>query len=203
MSISITLNDVITSLITGVSSSIVFLFLLWNLKPKFKISDKICCEETEHNGRRVRLYLFKVINKSCFFKVYDVKVVAHAVTPQKNFNGSNTILSAIPIQFNAISMIQTFNVKHYFQDILRGMGTLTGRTDYAIKFFTITDCKTILRTNEKHIQFQITAKHSLTGFSKVETMKYSHVLKIENGSFLSGNSFAIVKQPQIPVITTN
>lgn len=84
-----------------------------------------------------------------------------------------------------------------------GFNTLKSRTDYAVQFFTQEDCRTILDSNEKYIQFQITAKHSLTGFSKVRTMKYAHVSKVENGSFLSGNSFEIVNQPLRSVIITN
>ncbi len=196
-------NELFNNIVTGIVSSCVFLFLLWNFKPHFKISDKICCEETIFNGIPKKIFLFKVVNKSCFFNVYDVMVKASIVKPEKNVNDKNSTLSVLPIEFNAVALVHTFHFAHYFQDLLQGERTLTKRTDYAAKFFTTHDCREILQDNEKYIQFQIIAKHALTGFSKVKTMRYDHMLKVEDGSFLSGNSFKIVSNCNKPTISTN
>jgi len=203
MQLLITWKDVITSLIVGLSSSTIFLFLLWNLKPNFKISGIICCEETDYNGKIKKVFLFKVINRSCFFPVYDVKAVAVVIRPIKNLNGTNDDISPLSIVFDSTSIVPKFNFKHYFQDFFRGESWLKQRTDYAIKFFTIMDCKKILNNNDKTIEIQIITKHALAGFSKVKTMRYDHVLKIEDGSFLSGNSFKIVNRNQRAIIRTS
>lgn len=199
----ITWSEIYIGTVTGIISSAVFLFLLWNLKPKFKISDKISLQTAVLNGENVDLYFFKIINRSLFFKVYDIYVEVKICNPVKNINGSNYDFTAIEIPFNRYNSLNRFNFRHYLQDLLCGQKTLSSRSDYALRFFTKHDLISELKDHSSSIHFQVIAKHSLTGFTRVQTMKYHHVLKIEKGSFLTGNSFKIVDQKKPPTITTD
>lgn len=199
----ITWKDIVEGIVTGVVSSVIFLYLLWNLKPNFSIGDKISCEKANLNGEIVDLYFFKIINRSLFFKVYDVKVLAKVCTPVKNINGSNSDHSIINIPYNTYQSVSRFNYRHYFQDFIWGESTLEGQSNYALRFFTTHNLRKILENENKSINFEVIARHSLTGFTRVQEMKFHHKTKIENGSFLTGNSFKIVKKHEPTAINTD
>lgn len=198
----LTLKEVLSSVIIGVCSSVIFLTLLWNLKPRFKVSSKICCEPTTLDGVTIQLFYFKVISRSLFFKVYEVKVKAFICKKINNLNGSDNQLNPVEIKFNSLSSMGRFNIRHCFQNLIMGDGNLDSRTDYAAQFFTKHDLRKELADPSASVEFQVIAKHSLTGFSTVKTMRYNHLLRIEDGKFLSGNSFKIVQNQPVIAINT-
>src|SRR5690554_7296408 len=68
------------SIIAGVTSSALFLFALSRLKPKINISEKISIEQRDNGQKKMETHFgFKVINKSWFFKVYDIKVRLYSI----------------------------------------------------------------------------------------------------------------------------
>lgn len=199
----ISLDQLINGVITGLITSFIFLFCLWNLKPSFTISKNICREKAQLNGVDTILFYFKIINNSIFFKVYEVKVKAFLSKEINNLNGSDTVITQVPINFNSLAMVHPFNIKHWGQTWILGDKDLKSRTNYAAQFFTQVDLKQLLNENGQTLSFQVMAKHSLTGYSIVQTMTYRSKLRVENGKFLCGNSCKIVDNNNQPATEIN
>lgn len=179
-------------LTTGVVSSAIFLGLLFMLKPSIAISPRISSQYKTINGQKEHVYYFKIVNKSWLFKIYDITVKAYICETIPNANGNDVLLKELELRGIAQWVLDRLNIRHCFQDHFRGEATLRGSSDYAVQFATSENIKNLLNQN-KYITLQVLARHSLTGFSTVKTKHYRHLSKVENGSFLSGNSFKIVK----------
>lgn len=189
-------------IMSGIISSIIFLVILFCLKPCIVISDKIATKYVNIDGNDTHVFVFKIINKSFLFKVYDIKVNAYVCNDVPNVNGINVTFKDIELKGANQWVLNRLNFKHLFQNILRGEKTLQSRCDYACQFFSEENLKSILKNNS-YISLQVLAKHSFTGFSKVKIMKYRHPSKIIKGSFLSGNSSQIVHSIEVnETITT-
>ncbi|HTE00422.1 MAG TPA: hypothetical protein VK668_14110 [Mucilaginibacter sp.] len=184
-------NAIIQGVISGVIASALFLFILFSLKPWIVISDKIASQYIEVKGKDVHVYVFKIVNKSLFFRIYDLKVNAYICESVPNINGTNVNFKDIELKGADQWILHRLNFKHIFQNFLRGDKTLDSRCDYACQFFSTENVATLLNNNS-YISIQVLAKHSLTGFSRVKIMKYKHHAKIVKGCFLSGNSCKIV-----------
>ncbi len=185
-------NAFLNGVVPGVVASAIFLFILFMLKPKIVISDKIASHYRIINGTKHHVYLFKIINKSLFFKVYDLKANAFVCENIQNVNGVDTKYTDITLKGVDQWVLNSLNFRHILQNFLRKDKTLQSRCDYAAQFVTFDNVATLLQNNS-YISLQILAKHSLTGFSRVKIMKYQHHSKIEKGAFLSGNSCKIVQ----------
>ncbi len=187
-------NNIIQGIISGVIASSIFLFILFLLKPRIVISDKIASQYVEINGKDLHVYLFKIINKSLFFKIYDLKVNAFICESVPNVNGTDVRYKDIDLIGCDQWVLNKLNFKHILQNIRKGDKTLQSRCDYAAQFFSSDNLANLLHNNS-YISIQVLAKHSLTGFSRVRIMKYHHPSKIVKGCFLSGNSCKIVPSP--------
>ncbi|MGB3606537.1 hypothetical protein [Psychroserpens sp.] len=174
------------SIIGGVASSLVFLIALSRLKPKIRISDKISVE----NIQGERHYVIKVINKSLFFKVYDMKVRVYSIINVPSENNTDFHCDDIELRKDYIWFLNRLNWRHIFQNIIHGTKRLKKRTDYAAQFLTKENLNDLVGTN-KSIRFEVLAKHSLSGFSVVKTYTFRHKNDLVNGSFLSGNTSTI------------
>jgi hypothetical protein len=174
------------SLITGIVTSIVFLFALSRLKPNVKICDKI--SEEEMDG--ISNFGVKVINKSWFFKVYDIKVrlQSEKLVPSENNEDYHT--DDIILRKDHTWLLNRFNVRHCCQDLIFKRKRLKKRTDYCVQFFTKENLNILVESN-KRIKFEVLAKHSLSGFSVVKTYTFRHKNDLVKGSFLSGNTALI------------
>ena len=183
----------IGDLVTGLVTSVVFLFFLFALKPSIAISPRISSQYTTINGQKERVYYFKVINKGWVFKIYDITVRAYVCETIRTANGENLGLQELELRGMAQWGLNKLNLKHCFQDFFCGESTLRSRSDYAIQFASSEKIKNLLNHNNRYITLQVVAKHSLTGFTSVETKHYRHLSKVEDGTFLSGNSYKVVK----------
>lgn len=187
------LNNIIQGIVSGVIASAIFLLILFRLKPRIVISDKIASKYITIQGKETHVYVFKVINKSLLFKVYDIKVNAFVCKNVPNINGTNVNLKNIELKGGDQWILNKLNSKHLLQNFLQGENTLQSRCDYACQFFSSENIATLL-TNNSYISIQVLAKHSLTGFSRVRVRSYHHHSKIEKGTFLSGNSCKIIPE---------
>lgn len=179
--------------VTGLVSSAVFLFFLFALKPSIAISPTISSHYTTINGQKERIYYFKVLNKGWVFKIYDITVRAYVCETVRTANGENLSLQELELRGMAQWGLNRLNLRHCFQDLLCGESTLKSRSDYAIQFASSEKIKNLLNHNNRYITLQVVAKHSLTGFTSVETKHYRHLSKVQDGTFLSGNSYKVVK----------
>jgi len=171
------------SIITGIVTSLMFLFALSRLKPNLKICDKI----SEEIMDGVPHFGIKVINKSWFFKVYDLKVRLQSVRIIPSENNEDYHMDDIILRKNYTWFLNRFNIRHYLQDFIFNRRRLKKRTDYCVQFFT-TENLTVLVDSNKSIKFEVLAKHSLSGFSVVKNYTFRHKNDLVKGSFLSGNT---------------
>lgn len=179
-------------IITGITSSAIFLGLLYLLKPKVRISDFIACSNDITLNPPQKRYYFKVLNGSLFFKIYDIKVRVYGCINIPSHNGDDVVLKELELKKSNQWVIARMNYKHILQDIFLGDKRLNSRTDYAAQFSTYENLTQILNQTA-YIRVEVLAKHSLTGFSIVKIKSYKHVSNIKQGSFNSGNSCKITE----------
>ncbi|MBL4662157.1 MAG: hypothetical protein JKY22_00990 [Flavobacteriaceae bacterium] len=178
----------IESFIAGFVTSVFFLFILSRLKPKLRICNKISIEEREgsiHFG-------FKIINKSWFFKVYDLRVKLYSIELIPSENNEDLHYDELSLRKDNTWFLNRFNIYHCFQDLIFKDRRLKKRTDYAVQFFTKENLTDLVDLN-KRIRFEVLAKHSLSGFSVVKVYTFRHKNDLILGSFLSGNTPLIKK----------
>lgn len=185
-------SKIFGDIVTGLTTSAIFLALLFMLKPSISISPKISSQYKTINGQKQLVYFFKIMNKSWLFRVYDITVRAYICETIPNANGNDVLMRDLELKGITQWVLNRFNPRHCFQDTICGEGTLKSRSDYAVQFACGENIKNLLN-HRKYITIQVLAKHSLTGFSTVETKHYHHLSKVEDGIFLTGNSFKIVK----------
>lgn len=185
-------SKIFGDIITGLTSSAIFLGLLFMLKPSISISPRISSQYKTINGQKQLVYFFKIMNKSWIFKVYDITVKAYICEKIPNSNGDDVLMKDLELRGISQWVLNRFNIRHCFQDKLRGETTLSSRSDYAVQFGCSENIKNLL-SRRKYITVQVLARHSLTGFSTVKTKHYHHLSKVEDGIFLTGNSYKIVK----------
>ena len=174
------------SLIAGVSSSLLFLLALSRLKPKLKISDKIAIDSDDGTVN----YGFKVVNKSVFYRVYDMKAKLFSVEAIPSENNEDNFLEEVNLRKNNHWFLNRFNTRHWFQDLIYGEKKLKKRTDYCIQFFTEVNIENLVES-KKRIRFEVLARHSLSGFTTVKSQTFTHKNDFVKGSFLSGNTSKI------------
>lgn len=182
-----TASNLALGVFTGLISSLIFLTILSFLKPRISISNEIA---EKSNNTNSSLYVFKIVNKSPFFKVYDVTLKVYAKKIVASSNGEDEEIGEVKLRMDYQRILHRFNTKHYFQEFINGKKRLKSRTDYAAQFSTFIDLSDTL-TQGKYIEIEVYAKHALTGFSKIFTTKYKHPNNIVKGSFCSGNTFKI------------
>lgn len=177
----------VANLLTGLYSSAIFLFVLTLLKPRIKICDKIAHkhDETADEGKKHH-YSFKVVNKSLFFKVYDMQVRTWVSKIEPSTNADDISYEKIELVKDYQWVINRLYVGHLFQQLIHGDTRLENRTDYAAQFGSYSDISQCI-TNGSYVTIEIIAKHSLTGFSRVISKKYKHSSDIITGHFYSGN----------------
>jgi len=190
-----TITDILDSkgfgdVVTGLTSSAVFLLLLYFLKPRVRISDFISsCYDNDAAQQR---YYFKILNRSLFFKIYDIKVRAYSCENIPSHNGDDVIFKEIELKKTNQWVMARMNFKHLWQEFFIGDKRLNSRSDYAAQFSTYVNLSDVLK-QKSYIRIEVLAKHSLTGFSIVKTKTYKHVSNIKKGSFNSGNTCKIAE----------
>lgn len=65
--------------------------------------------------------------------------------------------------------------------------------DNCIQFITYEDLSTKMKHLTTHIQFQITARHGLTGLNNIFTYEFVNKSAIKDGKFKEGNFKEILK----------
>lgn len=165
------------SVVMSIIASIIFLFLLFFLRPRVKIAEKIAFK----NGQ----YTLKVVNRS-FFKLIDVHVELVVLKPFNSGAGKNLRIQGIELKKHRIWYIaaKPFREKksHY--------------GSHAI-IFSITDNEAIENWDSEKgetLHFKVIAKHGLSSFMKITTFKYHDKEDdIVKGKFGFGNNCEIIK----------
>ena len=176
------LSSFIFNIICSFIASLFFIFsLLLFFKPKIDIVPLIAKHDSPFDNTNEICYAFKIINQS-FFGVYDIEAKANYYTIQQGENGiTNKIFHKIDLKTHKINFIPRRRVfdKNY--------------GDNCIQFFTYENLSDEIKDNRKYIQFQITAKHSLTGLSNIFTYEFVNIGYVQEGHFASGNHKKVLK----------
>jgi len=167
---------IFVAILINVISSFIFIFaLLYLLKPKIEIVPIIAKQDNPFDGITDTCYAFKIINQS-FFGAYDIEAKANYYTVRQGENGIiNKIFHKIELRTHKINYVKRRRL------IDKNYG------DNCVQFFTYEDLKNEVIQNKKYIQFQITARHSLTGLSNIVTYEFVDGAYIKDGLFVSGN----------------
>ncbi len=166
----------IFSVVVNIISSFIFIFtLLYLLKPKIHIVPLIAKQDNPFDNTQDMVHAFKIVNRS-IFGAYDVEVRANYYTITQGENGIvDKLFKKIELKTNKINYIKPNKLfkKNY--------------GDHCAQFFTIEDLSHEVRNNSKYIQFQVTARHSLTGLSNIKTFDYVNGTYVKEGFFKSGD----------------
>lgn len=162
-------------------ASFIFIFsLLWFLRPKFEIVPYIAKNDSPFDDTNKICYSFKIINKS-LFGAYDIIASANYYKVVQGENGIiNKVFSKIELKTNKVNFVPGFRFKKEYGN-------------NCVQFFTYEDLQKAMNNNSTHIQYQITAKHSLTGLSNIFTYEFTNRGTIIEGKFKEGNFKEIIK----------
>jgi hypothetical protein len=168
---------ILAPVITGLITSVIFLLFLFNIRPSIKISDKVCKRKFDKPpGYK---YTIKVINKS-FFSMYDVDLYLALVTQSNVGNGTNVIKRDIVLTSKHLSHIpcKRKSMKN---------------AEYAFLVNTYEDLDKIWQGDQVKIVFELSARHSLSGFSRVFVKEYGDKdIHLAHGKFHYGDSLEII-----------
>lgn len=163
-------------------SSFLFIFvLLIFLKPKFDIVPLIAKSDSPFDNSDAICYSFKIINKS-IFGAYDIEARSNYYYIIQGENSIiNKVFSKIELKTNKINYIS---------------GYIPFKKNYGnncIQFISYENLSDKMKSSSTHIQFQITARHSLTGLNNIFTHEFVNKNVIKDGRFKEGNFKEILK----------
>ncbi|MBI2003880.1 hypothetical protein HYS72_00245 [Candidatus Pacearchaeota archaeon] len=161
---------------TSLIASIFFIILLSYLKPNLKISPYIA---KRHDTRGDNAYFFKIVNKSWFFKAFDIWVELLLIEPFIVEGGTNIRATEIKLKHQNAWCIDSRRSREF--------------ATYAHLYYTNENIEELWDSERKNLELRVMAKHQLSGFKRVFVQKYyvkHHSIK--NGSFKYGNHITIV-----------
>lgn len=164
----------VQSVITGILASLIFLFLLFFLRPRILIADQIA----KYNGN----YAIKVVNRS-YFKLYDVNVELVLLKPFNTYGGKNLLIERLDLKKDRIWYI----AGKPFREKNSAYGT------HAIIFKCDEDLEKKWESDKGVVlHFKVIAKHGLSSFTRIETKKYhDKETDIKNGKYTFGKKCEI------------
>ncbi len=168
-------NDWVIEIFGGIFTSIVFLLMMRCLKPDIKISKNIA----DYNGK----FSVKIYNNSSFFDAIDLKVELCMIEPYGAPGGQNIRITPIILKSDK-SMI--------LPHLRSSMGK--DNAQYAWQINVKNDLRKIWDEGSEgaRLEFSISAKHGLSGFTKVLVEVYNdRESVIEKGKFKFGKSMEI------------
>lgn len=177
-----TVSAFIFNVFCSLLASFIFIFtLLIFLKPKFEIVPLIAKNDSPFDNTDQICYSFKIINKS-FFGAYDIEARTNYYYLIQGENGIiNKIFSKFELKTNKVNYVPgylSFNKKN---------------GNNCIQFLTYENLSEKMKSSTTHIQFQITARHSLTGLSNIFTHEFVRKNAIREGKFKEGNFKEVLK----------
>lgn len=167
-------------IVTSVIGSIAFIILLWMLKPSIKISNSIARtkQSDKETGEEKDIYLFKIVNNSWFFSLYNLEVSLFVVRKETVEGGINSRFDRLNIKKEKITRIPNKSSDKsdaFYAQILTSSEPLYSH----------------LRRKDNYIELQIMARHALSGFSKVFTQPFHTQSCVSEGEFAHGDNFSI------------
>lgn len=166
------------SILASMIASFLFIFsLLFLLRPRVKISDKICLSKIDIEGNSKNSFHIKVVNLS-FFPAFDIKVSLEKHTPYPVEGGINFRVEQLKLIKSELSCIAPLRYGKSYGDM-------------SMIFRSEENLSEILVQPHSQISFQITLKHGVTGLTKIYTQVYANKSSIKEGYFVFGRRIDI------------
>jgi len=167
------LLDITINFITGIFSSFFFILVILRLlKPKIKISDKICYENDEDGNK---FYFFKIVNKS----IYDAYSIEFELRKKRPY-----VVDKTKVNHNSdkikLSTNSLYSIPRYKKQ--KGYG------DHAIQIRTFEDLSKEINTKNLEYVLYVSAKHGLSNLTSVTTMSFENSKALHNGNFKFGSN---------------
>lgn len=178
LSDAITVDLLISSVITSVLSSLIIFTLLLLFRPRIRISRQIA--KHIHGQRGTTVYTFKIHNRS-IIKLIDLRVEAMLVTNQP-YNGS-CILKVQELNFTRSNFIRLY-----------GFSPFDNEAKYACRLSVVDDLGQLWTNHSQHIEFIVSARHPWSGLNRWFIRKYYLPDAIVEGEFETKRSMAITKR---------
>lgn len=191
-------DAIVIGLSTSMIGSLLFMSLLWVLKPNFIISDFICHTtrkadkksiKTSETGEEVEtieqvdedLFLIKVVNNSFFWDAVEINV--NLLSKEKiqvgiNDDKSDTKIRLIPMKKSSMHVIPCITINNRKE------------APFAQIFATSENLYEIFEQG-KTLMFEIYAKHSLSGFSKIRYKNYNKSECVQKTDFEHGYNLGL------------
>ena len=125
----------------------------------------------------MRVYGFKVVNDGIFHRVIDIQCQLLLLEDVNTDGGTNVLIQTLKLRNEKMWYIK----RKYMSE----------KGSFACVFLTTEELLKLWDSDKKRLQFQITCKHALSGFSRVFTSTYYTKTSIKNGKFAFGDSFKI------------
>lgn len=157
-------------IVGGLLTSFVFLFVLFIMRPKFKISNKIV--------QRTEGFYIKIYNDG-YFSMLDIEVKLNLVKPVQVPQGTDHNVQPWVVTPKAIDLLtprrKTKTNEHAYQ-IKINHDVLTEWTD-----------------KTSYLVATVRARHSISGIVRIQSETYNHISTVKKGHFKGGSDLEIIK----------
>ena len=161
-------------LVSGVVSSLIFLWALSLMRPDITISGELC-KSSDAAGP---FYAFKIINNSRFHAL-DLKAELILNTPFNSPGGSNHSCEWIHLTKDGLLQFPRYRKNDT-------------KADYALILGTRIDLDALWNSTAQYLEVKIYAKHSFSGIYKSFNQKYyTKQSSIQSGMYNFGKTFRI------------
>lgn len=167
------------SLVGNMLASFLFLFsLLFFFKPRVAISPFICKGQL-HAEPGKEYYFIKVVNRS-FFSAYDLKVEMNMVQlyPTPPSGMKNNRLTPLSLVADRLTHLGAYRPAWMRKEAM-----------HCFRFRSSDNLGSILNDDTQLIRITVSAKHGLTGLTKVCEEEYAHPSQLRAGTFTYGTKF--------------
>jgi len=165
---------VIESIVISITASIIFLLLLFLLRPWIKISKKIAF----YDGK----YWIKTINRS-YFRLFDVKFQLTIKHPHGSPGGMN-------VKYTRLELRKDTKLTYPRRLLFERRSEFF---EHAVLVAIDDDIRAKWSNESDTLEFIVIAKHGLSSFSKIFKVEYKHLgTDIAEGKFKYGNNMDII-----------
>jgi hypothetical protein len=178
---SVDWSAILTGIFSSLAASLIFASLLFRVRPGIRISPCIAMDLDPSNNQTV--FVFKVINSSPFFKIYELRCSVAVYDRIPSHNGEDLKrINDVPLINNSHWVLEKFNWRHLSQNFTPEI-KLTTRTDYAIQFGTTFEIDKVIQSR-KIIVFEVFAKHALSGFRRLKKKNTAIPVRLKRALFV-------------------
>lgn len=170
-------ENIIGRILISVLSSFLFIYLLlWLLRPKFIIAEKICFKTDE---KEQLFFFFKIVNKS-MFSLYNVEIKLHERVPYI----VDTTKVNHQMNLKKLSTEKIFCIPQARRE--KGYG------EHAILIRTFDNISENI--HEKNLDYQLTVsgKHGLSNITRVVFKRFNHENCLYGGEFKFGSKTDVI-----------